>query len=72
MDDRNFSAEQMRRLAAQISERLIHQYGMNALDEALSVVAMLVELGREELVPVWLQASLQIARRRRDDAARAA
>jgi hypothetical protein len=33
---------------------------MGALDEAPSVVPMLIELGREELVPQWLITALAI------------
>jgi hypothetical protein len=74
MDSNDFTAEQARRLSVQFAERLINQYGKTALDEALSVVSMLVELGREELISVWLGAALEISRRRRGgtDAADAA
>jgi hypothetical protein len=59
--DENFTTDQVRVLAAQIAQRLIALYGANALEEALNVVAMLVELGREELIPVWRRAALDIA-----------
>lgn len=73
MADEDFTAEQVRMLAAQIARRLTGQYGAGALDEALNVVAMLVELGREELIPVWRRAALDIERRRSaDDVADAA
>jgi hypothetical protein len=36
---------------------------------ALRVIAMLAELGRYELVPVWLDAAVEMTRRRRNLAA---
>lgn len=57
-----FTEAQREHMAAGISTRLLEQYGTGALDEALSVVSMLVELGREELVPIWLKAALAIVR----------
>lgn len=62
MHEDGISAAQGQQLVAQISTRLIDQYGATAIDEALSVVSMLVELGREELVPVWLKAAIEIGR----------
>jgi hypothetical protein len=56
--------DQARRLAGQFADRLVAQYGATALDEAMSVVSMLAELGREELVAVWLRTALEIGRRR--------
>jgi hypothetical protein len=65
MDHNHLTEDQARRLAGQFAERLIARYGTGALDEALSVVSLLVELGREELIGAWLRAALVIARRRR-------
>lgn len=62
MSEDGISAAQGQQLIAQISTRLIDQYGATAIDEALSVVSMLVDLGREELVPVWLKAAIEIGR----------
>jgi hypothetical protein len=62
MREIGFTADVGRELAAKISARLIDQYGTAALDEALCVVSMLVELGRAELIPVWLRAALEITR----------
>lgn len=59
--DEDLTADQTCMLAAHIAQRFIALYGANALQEALNVVAMLVELGRDELIPVWRQAALDIA-----------
>ena len=67
MNNDYFTEDQARWLSRQFAERLIGQYGAHALDEALSVVSMLVELGCEELISVWLRAASEIARRRRGD-----
>jgi hypothetical protein len=62
MREIGFTADIGRELAARISARLIDRYGTAALDEALCVVSLLVELGRAELIPVWLRAALEITR----------
>jgi hypothetical protein len=61
-----------RQLVARISTRLMDQYGAAALDEALSVVTMLIDLGREELVPIWLKAAIEIGRLQSGQQGRAA
>lgn len=57
------TAAQNRRLVAQFSARLIERYGTAALDEAHCVIAMLGELGRDELIPLWRKTAAEIARR---------
>lgn len=62
MQEDGFTAAESRRLVAQIAARLIDQYGTAALDEALSVVSMLIDIRREELVPIWMRAAIEIGR----------
>jgi hypothetical protein len=57
------TADQNRRLVAQFSARLIERYGPRALDEAHSVITMLQEIGRDELIPLWRSTAAEIARR---------
>ena len=61
----SLTADQKRRLVTQFATRLIERYGTRALDEAHCVIAMLQELGRDELVPLWRSAATEIQRRQK-------